>query len=151
MNPKKGPWSASSSFFFLKYSCNSLAFCLWNSIVITPFPPTAASAAATGFGGGGAVGGGGGADGGVGFLGGVATGLLKGPSVWEQRTVSMVDLVAEDLNFEAVEEDEFDDEEEFEILIHGNDATDIFFSLILDDFFWFLFVLLDECFFVGGF
>lgn len=63
----------------------------------------------------------------------------------------MVDLVAEDLNFEAVEEDEFDDEEEFEILIHGNDATDIFFSLILDDFFWFLFVLLDECFFVGGF
>jgi hypothetical protein len=35
-NPKNGPWSASSSFFFLKYSCRSLATFLWYSSVMAP-------------------------------------------------------------------------------------------------------------------
>lgn len=138
MNPKKGPWSASSSFFFLKYSCSSLAFCLWNSKVITPLSATRALGVGVGGGGGGEVtgvdeiGADGGGDGGTGFTGGGATGLLKGPSAWEFLIVKMVvGLVAENLKVDDEDEQGEDEEEDKGLrnLMHGkedDDATDIF-------------------------
>lgn len=62
-HPKKGPWLVSSSCFFLKYSCSSLATFLWYSNVTTP-PTGGVAAAATA----GLVSGGGG-DGSAGFTG----------------------------------------------------------------------------------
>src|SRR5687768_6225615 len=56
-NPKKGPWSASSSFFCLKYSCRSLATFLWYSRVTAPATglciAAAGAVASTGLGSGG--------------------------------------------------------------------------------------------------
>lgn len=93
IKPKKGPWFACSSFFCLKYSWSSLAFCLWNSMVITFLPSTATclSGALGGDGGGGEEVEGG--DGGVGLrgVGGCTIGLLKGPSAWELLMVSVVE------------------------------------------------------------
>lgn len=55
-NPKNGPWSASSSFFFLKYSCRSLATFLWYSSVTAPATglcsAAAGAVASAGFGSG---------------------------------------------------------------------------------------------------
>lgn len=95
-NPKKGPWSVSSSFFCLKYSWSSLAFCLWNSKVITFLSSNFTWAAGLGGGATGEDGGEGGTgfkgvggDGGEGSLRGGATGLLIGPSAWELLMVTL--------------------------------------------------------------
>ena len=133
MNPKKGPWLASSSFFCLKYSWSSLAFCLWNSNVITFLSSTAiAPATETGFGcatedeeeggedweGGWEGGVGLRVEGGEGSLIEGATGLLIGPSVWELLiTVLAKGLVEVNLKDEVEEwgegyEEEEEDEDE---------------------------------------
>lgn len=96
--PKKGPWLASSSFFCLKYSWSSLATCLWNSRVTT-FLSREADGGGGGGGGEGEEGEGeggtglGGRGGGAASLMG-ATGLRRGPSVWELLTVNKPGLVA---------------------------------------------------------
>lgn len=66
------------------------------------------------------------------MVGGVGpTGLLIGPSDWEQRTVSVAGFGAENLKLED-DDDEEEEEEEVEIRMFGNgdEATDMFvFSL----------------------
>lgn len=93
MKPKKGPWLASSSFFSLKYSCNSLATFLWYSKVTTKSLGLVGEGVwVEGFKGGvGESEGEGEGDGGGGEREGVE-GLLRGPSAWELLIMEMVVL-----------------------------------------------------------
>ena len=124
--PKKGPWPAASSFFCLKYSWSSLAFCLWNSTVTTPLPSTATVFCRGGDGGGEEDG-----TGGTGFCGGEgsrrvggAEGLLNGPSAWEHLMTKTHGLIVENLKDDEVVEEE---EDGLRILIHWiGEANDIF-------------------------